>query len=210
MRAYYFTNEVYAVSDIALRRIKVSRFEDLNDPFELIGADLRNKEDRAAFKEMKHRLHEKYGVLCFSKDWSNPLLWSHYSDKHRGLCLGFDIEDSEAQDVEYVEKPLKMRFTSQLARHLLLIKYLAWKYEEEVRVIINLEKISPEGGLHFVPFSLGMELREVILGPRCALPFKKVLQLCKQISNEIEVRRARLAFSSFRVIESRLRLRPTK
>ena len=41
------------------------------------------------------------GVLCFSRGWHNPLLWSHYGDKHRGVCLGFDVPNAHIVHVSY-------------------------------------------------------------------------------------------------------------
>ena len=40
MRVYYLTGAPFALSNLALRRIKIARFEDLNDPFELLGVDV--------------------------------------------------------------------------------------------------------------------------------------------------------------------------
>src|SRR6185369_16167015 len=108
MVVYHLTRAEHALSAIALRRLKISRFRDLNDPFELIGADLRDKDDRKQFRALQIALQEKYGVLCFSRSWSHPLLWSHYADKHRGICLGFDIPDDDLENVIYVAKPLRM------------------------------------------------------------------------------------------------------
>ena len=34
-------------------------------------------------------------ILCFSRNWDNLLLWSHYGDRHMGVCLGFDIPAGE-------------------------------------------------------------------------------------------------------------------
>jgi hypothetical protein len=45
---------------------------------------------------------EKYGVLCFSRSCSDILMSSHYGDKHRGICLGFDVHDATCRVVEYV------------------------------------------------------------------------------------------------------------
>lgn len=50
------------------------------------------------------RLGESHGMLCFSEAWSDPLIWAHYSDKHKGLCLGFDIEDNDETEVNYVDE----------------------------------------------------------------------------------------------------------
>lgn len=49
MRVYHLSEARYALSGIALRRIKISRFSDLNGPFELLGANLNDKEVRRAF-----------------------------------------------------------------------------------------------------------------------------------------------------------------
>ena len=32
------------------------------------------------------------GVLCLSRKWDDILMWSHYSDAHKGLCFGFKKE----------------------------------------------------------------------------------------------------------------------
>jgi len=31
-------------------------------------------------------------VTCFSEVENNLLLWSHYADKHKGACIGFNTE----------------------------------------------------------------------------------------------------------------------
>ena len=31
------------------------------------------------------------GVSCFSETRDNYLMWSHYADKHRGVCIGFSV-----------------------------------------------------------------------------------------------------------------------
>jgi hypothetical protein len=42
-------------------------------------------------------MEKRFTLLCFSADWSHPLIWAHYSDKHRGLCLGFEIPSEVAK-----------------------------------------------------------------------------------------------------------------
>jgi hypothetical protein len=41
------------------------------------------------------------GLLCFAGDWSEPVMWSHYAEKHTGICLGFDVSRSAVQQVSY-------------------------------------------------------------------------------------------------------------
>jgi hypothetical protein len=90
-------------------------------------------------------MNKQYGVLCFCKGWRNPLLWSHYADKHRGMCLGFDVEDNTVQPVYYVEdRPyIPYPFSGELkpiSDQLLSTKYIDWQYEEELRSWISLKE----------------------------------------------------------------------
>ena len=59
----------------------------------------------------------------------NPLLWSHYADKHRGICLGFDMDDRILWQVKYVKErsPLKLPLSKETADQLLWTKYWDWK-----------------------------------------------------------------------------------
>jgi len=34
--------------------------------------------------------HNKISMSCFSKDYSNAAMWSHYANNHKGICLIFD------------------------------------------------------------------------------------------------------------------------
>ena len=53
------------------RRLKISRFDDLNDPFELLAPDLKDGEVRRSFLATRQRMSERRGVLCFSRNWRN-------------------------------------------------------------------------------------------------------------------------------------------
>ena len=92
MRVYHFLSSQNALSDIALRRMRISRYGDLNDPFELLAANVGDGEVRRAVRAWKEDFHRTKGILCFSRTWDNPVLWSHYSEKHRGICLTFNVK----------------------------------------------------------------------------------------------------------------------
>ena len=87
MRVFYLTGAQYGISNIALRRIKVSRFSELNDPFELLGVSLADKAKRKAFRLTKEKIDKSKGLICFSRNWRNPVLWGHYAEKHTGIAL---------------------------------------------------------------------------------------------------------------------------
>ena len=98
MRAYYLTGSQFALSNLALRRIKISRFGDLNDPFELLAVDLADKAHRRAFRATKEQLAESKGLICLSRSWANPLLWGHYAERHTGMALGFEVAEETGLD----------------------------------------------------------------------------------------------------------------
>jgi hypothetical protein len=212
VRVYHFLNETYAVADISLRRLKVSRFNGLNDPFELLAADLLDPRHRTAFQRFKNELNETKGMISFSKSWGNPLLWGHYADCHRGMALGFDIPDDFLSPVIYTKQRAKIEFDEQERKVLdgdrvidkvTRTKFSDWQYEEEYRMFIGLDEAKSEAGLHFVDFSDKLALCEVIVGLNCTLPIARVKQLLNGDLSEVRVKKAGLALRHFKVIEDR-------
>lgn len=209
MRAFHFLSGQNALSDIALKRIRLSRYADLNDPFELFAGKLDDKRFRQAVRAWKDDFHKTKGLLCFSKNWGNPVLWSHYAEKHRGVCLGFDILDDFAVEMKYSDVRLDTKFKNndvlqgldpEFVTELLKTKFSHWKYEEEIRCFLGLDEGTIEGGNYFYPFSKDIQLREVILGPLCPMPIENVKALVKSIYDSVQVRKARLAFKWFKVV----------
>ena len=157
MRVYHFVNKEYGLDNIRRRRLKIATLNELNDPFELFGVEFSEPSLRTAFRVMKNELAQNRGLLCFSKGWSNPVQWSHYADKHKGLCLGFDVPDIHLGKVNYSRNRLvadieKLKKTRQLSEKLLtkmmFTKYYHWKYENEVRSFVTLDEVDEEKGLY--------------------------------------------------------------
>jgi hypothetical protein len=73
-RVRYLTVAQYAVSNITLRRIKVARFSDLNDPFELLSVARSDLKNRYALREKMREITDETGWLCFSNSWSDLVL----------------------------------------------------------------------------------------------------------------------------------------
>src|ERR1700741_1587061 len=174
MRVYYLTGAAFALSNLALRRIKISRFSDLNDPFELLAVDLADKDHRNAFRTMKDQMNADKGLICLSESWSNPLLWGHYAERHTGIALGLEIPEKLLAPVIYATKPLKIpidkrtgtpKLSETLVNQLLRTKFADWKYEKEMRLFVRLDHSTKESGMYFYDFSKDLQLREVVLGP---------------------------------------------
>jgi hypothetical protein len=122
-------------------------------------------------------LARQYGLLCFSRSWDNPLLWSHYADRHKGIALGFDFNKHKLKNVSYVSKrpPLK-GLSLRVAQDLLFKKYIDWRYEQEVRTFTSLEDADSATGLYLANFNKDCTLREVIVGPLCNVTKSDLLE----------------------------------
>jgi hypothetical protein len=174
MRVYHFLSAQYTLKTLYEHRIKISTFSDLNDPFELWPFRLDSADAQKRFAKIREQFSERIGLVCFSRNWDNLLLWSHYGDKHKGICLGFDIPDDLLITVRYVSErlcpPQCEEGIESAAAEYYCIKFKQWGYEDEVRFCANLDK--SEGGLYFYDFRENdqhIQLREVILGHRCSL-----------------------------------------
>lgn len=210
MRLYHFINRQYGLEAIQKQRLKVSLFSELNDPFEFLGPNLRDKNLRRSIVRMKEILSKKTGMLCMSNGWRNPLLWSHYADKHRGLCLGFDVDDAFFLPVEYSRERLDIssaNFHSPTADELDLmlkiarLKFEHWQYEREYRAFVNLDERDSETGFYFFSFSSQLALKEIIVGANCNLERKELITRTERYPNSIDIIKARPAFKSFAVVE---------
>ena len=67
------------------KRLKVAEewvWKSINDP-----AFLQEREEISVRQQL-----EKFGVCCLAAIADNILMWSHYSQKHTGLCVGVDTD----------------------------------------------------------------------------------------------------------------------
>ncbi|MGY4090873.1 DUF2971 domain-containing protein [Aeromonas hydrophila] len=48
------------------------------------------------------REHYSRGVFCFSKDGKNMLMWSHYGDEHKGICIGYSNDRKPTPNIRPV------------------------------------------------------------------------------------------------------------
>jgi hypothetical protein len=203
MRAYHFLPAQWALDDILKRRIKISEIDQTNDPFELWCNSQPDRALREALRAYKKEMNEKFGLICFSENWVNPLLWSHYADKHRGICLGFDMDDRILRQVKYVKdrSPLNLPLSKETADQLLWTKYWDWKYEEEWRSWLQLdERENRHYFYHFDTQSNFMRLREVIAGPLCETSERELTAALGGCPEGLKIVKARLAFNTFRVV----------
>lgn len=208
---YHFINQEYGLKDLANQRLKLAIIDELNDPFELLGANLKGKAQRRAFQQMKMQMTACSGFLCFSEKWTNPALWAHYAERHKGFCFGFDVAGPHKK-VAYHNERLKIpteRFsdlsdiTPRDQDRLFYTKAKCWEYEEERRKIVAFESCLFEDGRYFVPFSNELVLREVYVGAASELTEIQVLDATSALNPSVKIIKVRPAFQSFTLTPDR-------
>lgn len=208
MRLYYFTTQQYGLMALQNRRLKIARIKDLNDPFELLGWNLRDRETREKLKRWKSERNGEFGILCMSHKWSHPLLWGHYAEKHKGMALGFDVPESDVfLKVNYcrrrVPAPAGRKIVERDLDSLLLSKFTAWKYETEYRCFCSLNDGIRDGEHYFEPFSDTLKLKEVVVGEQATISRQGLADALGAFGDGIASFKARPAFGSFRVVRNR-------
>lgn len=209
MELYHFIGEKYGLEAIEKQRLKASSLNNLNDPFELFAIDLSSsREFRDALNAYKSYLGHKHCLLCFSKAWRSPVLWSHYADRHKGMALVFEVEDAQVAHVKYRKQRIKINEArlenEDTTKHLLTTKYIEWSHEQEARVFTPLEDVVHDGGLLFVPFNGTLALKSVILGALATTEDSKIKEKLPP-GVTINVIRSRMAFKSFDIVRNKLR-----
>jgi Protein of unknown function (DUF2971) len=212
LRVYHFVNKQFGLENIQRRRLKIARINELNDPFEWHALTSSDPLKRQAVAKLKEAQAVNTGLLCFSRDWRNPVQWSHYADNHRGVCLGFDVSDhllgkvvyrNKRLDVDWVFEPKSSEEGNNRMRQSLITKYRHWHYEKEMRAFVKLNPEAEIQGLYFSDFSDELALREVIVGALSDTSRMELTVVLGDLAPSVQCRKARLAFKKFAIVEQR-------
>ena len=205
MLIYKFLDAHFGLKTLREKRLKISTAADLNDPFELIPYNLSSKTNRMAVQATRGQLLAQNGMLCFSMSWHNPVLWAHYSDKHRGICIGFKMppEVEICKDVKYISKrfpfPKSLSIEdTEVGDRLLFTKYKSWEYEREVRIFLGLT--DKEDGLYFREFDEILCPVVVIAGARCIILKEEIASALGSLRNRVRIIKARAGFRRFEIV----------
>lgn len=144
-------------------------------------------------KDIQEELLKTYsdGVFCLAEKSDCPLMWSHYGDQHKGICIGYSVPEAAISKVSKVaydkNRVVVVRdIVAMLARdgeakqrvdHAVRFwKAPEWKYEKEWRVV-------GDRGLN----TNILELDEIVFGLRCEDEVKFVLiEAMKKRSRKVE------------------------
>lgn len=210
---YQFLSSRNAITNLERRMIKVSRIKTVNDLFELQPYLRLDKDKRKQFRKIRTEVSNTYGMVCFSTNWQEPIMWGHYADSNKGIVLGFEVPNRfNINEVDYPSKrkrvPLDPQTTTpnEYIEAVGFIKYEGWSYEKEHRFFVKLEDCIFIEGNYFLKFSKGLKLKKVIIGPEHPSKNKKnymqtaryITDLVKQNKAELIVTRAE--FGGYRVV----------
>lgn len=131
---------------------------------------------------------QQVGICSFSKARKNQLMWSHYADEHKGICIGFKEEYLKKAGVSFWKQMWNIRIIiplmillnvfiilrimnaltefdnicGDILLSILTTKYTSWKYERERRLIVEnfgARKFEPLA-VNSIAFGLRMKERD--------------------------------------------------
>jgi hypothetical protein len=146
------------------------------------------------------------------KHWGSPLMWGHYADNHKGVCLGFDVADIWPKQMNYEPERLKHLIkigepadglTHDGLEQVPTTKYQQWAYEEEWRLFLNLKDKDPINGEYYLDIGPELVLREIILVARCKASVESFRKLVGQVGQSVTIIKARAAFESFTIVRQK-------
>lgn len=144
--------------------------------------------ERKEYIEKIEKQLQKTGICSFSKTRKNQLMWSHYADEHKGICIGFnegllrpegsfiypiDVTyqakypfEEIIERFKYFEKipgeNNKRSIAGDILYSVLSTKYSSWKYEKERRLIFQKSQLIKftERAVNSIAFGLRMAERD--------------------------------------------------
>jgi len=212
IKLYKYLPARYAVACVESRQIRVSTFDTLNDPYEitpcfLFGTGELRVDEELFVKSWKNLFVKNYGMISMSTVLKDPVLWAHYADSHQGIVLEFDcflsdnlveVKYNNARPVIDLQKWDHHNHT-EIMKDVLRIKWESWRYENEYRSYVELEKCVTRNMLYFWPIP-DRFLTRIILGNRCTLSAEYMSRALKQNKfTETEIVSAKLSNTTYEI-----------
>lgn len=163
-----FDREINAIESASLH---CAAYSDLNDPMEGLYSSTVLQRKSKHFEEIRAIVADKqsaHGICSFSEVNNNELMWAHYANEFRGICIGYSFgsllsrlpDDVEFVRLNYSEKAPTLQTLMgpvHSARRALSCKSYKWLYEREWRMFAR-QGLSYYNDVHCV--------RTVYLGSR--------------------------------------------
>jgi hypothetical protein len=182
---------------------------------------LKDKLFQDAYRKTLQDLTHNCGVLCLSSVSDDILMWSHYAESHKGVCIGIetavlDIDSASVCRIWQVDyqadypkvdflklqselaspdPAIKERAEDLMIRGLFLTKAEHWSYESEWRWILAQKNRARTCGWRNIPF---VALSEIISGARIEEEsLSRLPQLLSKSLFKPKIRRAKVSGTRF-------------
>ena len=198
-------------------RLYLSDGTKFNDPFEITVTDKKNH---------KIRHIEGLHILSLTNSYRNKLIWSHYTDSHKGVCLTVKVpnnlvypicystkriyEDSDIDNIissstRNTKKSVEKDFSPlSKDKKIAYIKDKKWIYEKEYRVVFDK---TDEAGLiyHDGKWFMSVKIKNIYLGANFnkneAKIKKKIIEACTR--NNVKITQMVLSDTDYSVKKKR-------
>ena len=165
------------------------------------------------------------GILSLSKKKKNILMWSHYSDSHKGYVVGFDTthnffqkkekrQIAGLQKIEYskirpkipsYEQIMSQRKedAQQVVNSIFYTKSPHWEYEKEWRLIKSLDTRHKERVIDGIPiylFDFPLEcIKEVVIGAMATDSLRSEIVRLVKSKYQAKIFKAQISQTKFEV-----------
>lgn len=210
---YKYVKLNYVVDILDNHRLYLSDGKDFNDPFEIT---ITNRE-KGNISNIEG-LH----ILSLTNSYRKKLMWSHYADSHKGVCLTVRVpqdlvypvcystkriyEDSNINNIiSLSQKSIKKNVNNNFSllnkyKKIAHIKDKKWSYEKEYRVVFDKDD---EGGLIFEDgkWYMSVKTKNIYLGVNFDKNDEKVkkniIEACKR--NNITIKKMTLSKKDYSI-----------
>ena len=126
-------------------KLYFSDWEKMNDPLEGYFQYYVSKNSNTHINDIKTEKN-KYGITCCSQSMSEILMWSHYANNHKGICIEIEVNDSLIKESSIIQEYISYEEKIDLLEidkypidviNLLSKKLRNWEYEKEIRFFCN-------------------------------------------------------------------------
>ncbi|MCQ2303937.1 MAG: DUF2971 domain-containing protein [Bacteroidales bacterium] len=176
----------YSIADIVNDEITVTSPKLMNDPFDSVFTLWASEENfKKICSEPKHvpflvESFNSFRIRSFTRarNCNSILMWSHYADEHKGICLKYRlsphfIKQKETENnvhmylknISYLNKNVSLDVKSLNSNLAFATKKCDWKYEKEVRLISYNPNVV--GDYLSIPLDPDSYIETVYFGYRC-------------------------------------------
>jgi hypothetical protein len=151
MNNQFFSASLESLNDIHEAKVKINDIEiDVFDDLLKSQVPQFDRTFKGIFEKFMNDA-KNFGIYSLSKNYDNELLWAYYSNSHQGFCIEYDLDilkqyqirGDHSCDVDYKKDIPQIGLNDisdlrDLVKSFLATKSLAWKHEEEYRIITGI------------------------------------------------------------------------